>query len=109
MKIWEVETATNITLKPSKVKQDTEVITSQAVLFTLITNTKKDKFPRCHRRVVQDLGPVCTETQCPRGAASEHSSVQDVEAVMYNSAALQIPIQYGIYEQKQRSGAYWIY
>jgi len=37
---------------------------------------------------------------CPRGAASEHSSVQDVEAVMYNSAALQIPIQYGIYEQK---------
>lgn len=37
---------------------------------------------------------------CPRGAASEHSSVQDIEAVMYNSAALQIPIQYGIYEQK---------
>lgn len=63
MKIWEVETATNLTLKPSKVKRDTEVITSQAVLFILIKNTEKDKFPRCHRRVVQDLGPVCTEMQ----------------------------------------------
>lgn len=109
MKTWEVETATNLTLKPSKVKQDTEVITSQAVLFILIKNTEKDKFPRCHRRVVQDLGPVCTETQSHAHEELHQSSVQDAEAVMYNSAALQIPIQYGIYEQKQHSGAYWIY
>lgn len=52
---------TNLTLKPSKVTQYTEAVTRQSVLFILLKNT--EHFPKCHRRVAQDLGPVHVETQ----------------------------------------------
>lgn len=54
---------TNLTLKPSKVTQYTEAITGQSVLFILIKNTEQEHFPKCHRRVAPDLGPVHAETQ----------------------------------------------